>query len=251
MKIQVFRASAPRFTPIATPATPKPWAFVKHFVILLGAGILAACSAHASANNLLANGDFNAGSSGWSTFSFGGGYVSFEIPASLAGTTPTSYGNGSWPQGAGTNAAGTGPLYDGSLQLTVGAAAGNAGGFAWQTVAAAPNVQYTLTVEAGAQNWWLPTGEIRLWFLDANSDIITSNFVETCLSVNNSAQGIALYDTGVPYQNWTNSALSPAGTKFIKVELCNPNGTGSAWFDDAYLTAPINPPIIANLYPGR
>lgn len=246
MKTQVFRAPTTRFTSIAS---QKPWVALKHFAILLGAGLLATYSAQASTNNLLANGNFNAGSSGWSTFSYGGGYVSFEIPGSLTGTTPTSYGNGGWPQGAGTNAAGTGPLYDGSLQLTVGAASGNAGGFAWQTIAAAPNVQYTLTVEAGAQNWWLPTGEIRLWFLDANSTAISSNFVETCLSINNSAQGIALYDTGVPYQNWTNSALSPTGTKFIKVELCNPNGTGSAWFDDAYLTAPINPPVIANLYP--
>lgn len=251
MKTQVFRASTTRTTRFTQIPIQTGWAALKHFAILLGAGLLAVHSAHASANNLLANGNFNAGSSGWSTFSFGGGYVSFEIPASLAGTTPTSWptGTGTWPQGAGTNAAGTGPLYDGSLQLTVGAAAGNAGGFCWQTIAAAPNVQYTLTVEAGAQNWWLPTGEIRLWFLDANSDIITSNFVETCLSVNNPALGVALYDTGVPYQNWTNSAVSPTGTKFIKVELCNPNGTGSAWFDDAYLTAPINPPVIANLYP--
>jgi hypothetical protein len=208
-------------------------------------------SAVASTNNLLANANFNAGSAGWSTFTYGGGYASFEVPGPLTGTTPTSYGTGSWPQGAGTNAAGTGPLYDGTLQLTCGAGSGSAGGFAWQTVAGAPNVQYTLTIQAGAQNWWLPTGEIRLWFLDANSAVISSNFVETCNSLHNSSNGGMgdLYDTGVPYQNWTNSATSPAGTAFIKVELCNPNGTGSAWFDDANLTAPINPPVISNLYP--
>ena len=208
----------------------------------------AALSAVAGTNNLLVNGNFNSGASGWSTFTYGGGYASFEIPAKLAGTTATTWPSG-WPAGAGTNAAGTGPLYDGTLQLTVGAASGSAGGFAYQTIAAVPNVQYTLTVQAGAENWWLPTGEIRLWFLDGNNAVISSNFVETCLSINNPSQGIALYDTGVPYQNWTNSATSPAGTKFLKVELCNPNGTGSAWFDNAYLTAPINPPVIANLYP--
>ena len=32
-------------------------------------------------------------------------------------------------------------------------------------------------------------------------------------------------------------------------KIATPNGTGSAWFDDADLTAPINPPLISNLYP--
>lgn len=213
--------------------------------------ILWAGSAAASTNNLLANADFNAGSTGWSTFTYGGGYASFEVPGALTGTTPTSYGTGSWPQGAGTNAAGTGPLYDGTLQVTCGGAGGSRGGFVYQTIAAAPNVQYTLTIQGGAENWWLPTGQIRLWFLDANNAVITSNFVETTVSLHNSSNGGQgdKYDTGVSYQNWTNSAVSPAGTKFLKVELCNPNGTGSAWFDNANLTAPIDPPLIANLYP--
>lgn len=219
------------------------------FVSVIGIVLLCLCSAQASTNNLLVNADFNEGSSGWSTFTYGtGSYVSFEIPAKLAGTTATMWPSG-WPQGAGTNAAGTGPLYDGTLQLTCGASGGNAGGFAWQTIAAAPNVQYTLTIQAGAENWWLPTGEIRLWFMDYTNGIISSNFVETCLSVNDPTNGVALYDTGVPYQNWTNTTVSPPGTKFLKVELCNPVGTGSVWFDNAYLTAPINPPVIANLYP--
>jgi hypothetical protein len=210
----------------------------------------AACPAGASTNNLIANGNFNAGSSGWSTFSYGGGWVSFEIPGKLSGTTSTSWPSG-WPEGAGTNAAGTGPLYDGTLQLTCGGFS-SAGGFAWQTIAAAPNIPYTLTVQGGAENWWLPTAQIRLWFLDAGSSIITSNFVSTTDSLHNGSNGGQgdKYDTGVPYQTWTNSAISPAGTKFLKVELCNPIGTGSAWFDNAYLTAPIDPPVIANLYPN-
>jgi len=213
--------------------------------------IMWAGSVAASTNNLLANASFNAGSASWSTFTYGGGWVSFEIPGKLAGTTSTTWPSG-WPGGAGTNAAGTGPLYDGTLQLTCGAGSGNAGGFAWQTIAAAPNVQYTLTIQAGAENWWLPTGQIRLWFLDANNTAISSNFVSTTDSLYNSSNGGQgdKYDTGVPYQNWTNSAVSPAGTKFLKVELCNPNGTGSAWFDNANLTAPIDPPLIANLYPN-
>jgi hypothetical protein len=228
-------------------------ASIRRFAILIPAILIAACSAHASTNNLLVNANFNGGSTGWSTFTYGGGYVNFEIPASLAGTTITPpVWPSVWPGGAGTNTAviPNTPVYDGTLQLTCGAGSGSAGGFAWQTIAAAPGVPYTLTVQAGAQNWWLPSGEIRLWFLDTNSAVISSNIVETCLSVNNPALSIALYDTGVPYQNWTNVATSPTGTAFLKVELCNPNGTGSAWFDNAYLTAPINPPVIANLYPN-
>jgi hypothetical protein len=227
-------------------------AFASRVAVLFASVIIASCTAHASTNNLLVNANFNSGSTGWSTFTYGGGYVNFEIPANIAGTTinPPVWPS-VWPGGAGTNTSviPNTPVYDGTLQLTCGAASGNAGGFAWQTIAAAPNVQYTLTIQAGAQNWWLPSGEIRLWFLDANNVTISSNFVETCLSVNNSALGIALYDVGVPYQNWTNVATSPAGTTYLKVELCNPNGTGSAWFDNAYLTAPINPPVISNLYP--
>ena len=71
--------------------------------------ILAAESAGAQGNNLLANGNFNAGSADWSTYTYGGGYVNFEIPSALAGTTPTTWPSG-WPGGAGTNAAGTRPL---------------------------------------------------------------------------------------------------------------------------------------------
>jgi hypothetical protein len=227
-------------------------AIFRRFAILIPAILIAVCSVHASTNNLLVNANFNGGSTGWSTFTYGGGYASFEIPGNIAGTTinPPVWPS-VWPGGAGTNTSviPNTPVYDGSIQLTCGAASGNAGGFAWQTIAAAPGVQYTLTIQAGAQNWWLPSGEIRLWFLDVNSAVISSNFVETCLSVNNPALSLALYDVGVPYQNFTNVATSPAGTVFLKVELCNPNGTGSAWFDNAYLTAPINPPVISNLYP--
>lgn len=219
-------------------------------LLALACGLLAVRPAGASTNNLIVNGDFANGLSGWSTFTYGGGWASAEVPGKLTGTTATQWPSG-WPEGAGTNAAGTGPLYDGTLQFTCGASAGNAGGFAWQTIAAAPNVAYTLTVQAGAENWWLPTGQIRLWFLDANNATISSNFVNTTDSLYNSSNGGLgdKYDVGVPYQNWTNAATSPAGTKFLKVELCNPNGTGSAWFDNAVLTAPIDPPVIGHLYP--
>ena len=223
-------------------------------LIVFACLVITDSSAHASAN-LLANGSFNSGITGWSTYTFGSGsYVSVEIPSALVGTStnPPNWPTG-WPAGAGTNYAANPvtPLYDGTLQLTCGASAANAGGYAWQIVAGSPGVTYTLTCQAGAQNWWLPTGEIRLWFLDSTNGIISSNFVETCLSVNNPNTNpiVALYDTGVPYQNWTNVATAPPSTVYVKVELCNPNGTGSAWFDNVVLTSPNSPPVIANLYP--
>lgn len=199
-------------------------------------------SGHASTNNLLVNGDFASGLSGWSTYT-DGGWVSAEIPGKLNGTTPTTWPNG-WPAGAGTNAAGTGPLYDGTTQLTCGKSGGG-GSYCWQIVAAAENVEYTLTVQGGAENWWLPSGEIRLIFQDASSAELGRSVVTTTDSIHNPDQ----YDVGVPYQNWTNSAVAPVGTKFLKVELCNPVGTGSTWFDNASLTAPIDPPAIANVNP--
>jgi hypothetical protein len=225
-------------------------AILGRFAVLLAAVIVTACSARASTNNLLVNGDFNSGSSGWSTFTYGGGWANFQIPAKLAGTGPCTYGTGSWPQGAGTNDAGC-PVYDGTLQLTCGGSTGPAGGFAWQTIAAAPGVQYTLTVQGGAENWWLPTGEIRFFFLDTNSVGLLTNVVTTTDSLHDGSNGGQgdKYNFGVPYRNWTNSAVSPAGTKFLRVELCEPTGTGSAWFDNAYLTAPIDPPVFSNLYP--
>ena len=224
-------------------------AILRRFGVLLAAVILTVCSAHAS-GNLLVNGSFNSGSASWTTYTSGSSpYASFEIPQPLEGTStnpptwPHGQGN-SWPAGAGTNFAANPitPLYDGTLQLTCGASGGAGVAMAYQTVAGSPGVTYTLTCQAGAQNWWWPSGEIRLWFLDNTMAVIGSNVVETCLS-------ITAYNQGVPYQNFTNVATSPAATKYVKVELGNPTGTGSAWFDNAVLTAPNNPPVIANLYP--
>ena len=250
-KKQVFQRS---IVSAIKPQCSASLAILRRFAVLLAAGIVAACSAHASTNNLLVNGNFNQGSSGWTTYVSGsGGYVNFEIPAKLAGTTisPPNWPAG-WPGGAGTNfnVSPITPVYDGTLQLTVGATTGPRMAAAWQTVAAAPNVTYTLTVKGGAENWWLPTGEIQLIFLDANSVGLQTNIVETCLSINNTATSNFLYDVGVPYQYWTNVSTAPAGTEFLTVMFDNPLGTGSAWFDDAYLTSPSNPPVIANLYPN-
>jgi hypothetical protein len=205
-------------------------------LLVLAGALLAASTADASTNNLLINGSFNAGGVGWTTWgghteSWGSHWASFEIPSKLN------------PSSGNYNPALVG-VYDGTLQLSVGA---NGGGWAGanQLVAAAENVTYTLTVQGGAENWWLPTGEIRMIWLDATNAEISRNVVNTTDSIHNPDQ----YDVGVVYANWTNIATAPIGTKVLKVELANPVGTGSTFFDNANLTAPIDPPVIGNLYP--
>lgn len=210
--------------------------------VLLSGLLLAGGAAGASTNNFLINGDFNGGSTGWTTWSWyseswGSAWANFEIPASL---DPAS----------GSYKPGLVGVYDGTTELTVGANGGGGAG-AFQILAASPGVEYTLTVQSGADAWWLPTGEIRLIWLDATNGEISRDVVTTTDSIHNDTNGGQgdLYDTGVPYQNFTNIATAPVGTKFLKVELADPVGIGSVFFDNAYLTAPIDPPAIANLYP--
>jgi hypothetical protein len=218
--------------------------------VLLGA----ASQVSASTNNLLVNGNFNNGLTGWGTWT-AGGWVNAEVPGKLTGTSlnPPTWPS-AWPEGAGTNydANPITPLYDGSLQLTLGQGGAGSGSYANQTVAAAENVEYTLTVQGGADSWWLPYGEARMFFLDASDAVLSSSVVRTLDAIHNEYNGGLgdFYDVGVPYQNWTNIATSPIGTKKIKVELANPVGNGSTWFDNAVLTAPIDPPVISQVYPN-
>jgi hypothetical protein len=203
-------------------------------VLAVAGVLLLADSARASTNNLLLNGNFNAGSTGWTTWA--NGWANFEIPNKLNPANPAYV-----PSLVG--------VYDGTLQLTVGGFGGGWAG-AYQIIAATPGVQYTLTVQSGVENWWKPIGEIRLIFLDATNGIITNVTVTTTCAINASCNGSNdVYDLGIPYANWTNVATAPAGTKFLKAEFADPVGTGSVWFDNAYLTAPVDPPVITGLYP--
>jgi hypothetical protein len=202
---------------------------------------LTASVSYSLSTSLLTNGNFNTPGTGatptnWTTWTTGSyGFANCEVlTTQLIDGTTVLYNN-------------TGN-YDGTYQMTCGAtAADGSGGGVYQIVGGAPNVQYTLIVDAGAQAWWMPTGEIRLWFLDANSDILSSNIVETCLSVNNpnASPPVALYDVGVPYQEWTNSAVSPAGTTQVKVEFAGYGG-GSCWFDNAVLIESNSSPVLTS-----
>jgi hypothetical protein len=90
---------------------------------------------------------------------------------------------------------------------------------------------YTLSVDAGAQNWWLPTGQIRLFFLDSGNNQLGATQINSTDGIHSPDQ----YETGVAYQTWNLNALAPAGTTQAKVEFAGYGG-GSAWFDNAILT---------------
>ena len=196
---------------------------------------IALTGAVSQGQNLLSNGDFNSPNSiavpdSWTTWSYGGGYANHEIISPSASV-----------QG----------IYDGSYQMTLGAANTSGGGGVFQIVPATAGASYTLSVDAGAQNWWLPTGQIRLFFLDASSTQLGLTQIDTTDSLHNGSDGGTgdHYDTGVAYQNWSLSAIAPEGTTQAKVEFAGYGG-GSAWFDNAVLTVVPEPGTIGLLLCG-
>jgi len=200
-----------------------PW-----LAALLGlAGMLATANS-LCAIELLSNGNFNDPASG----------------APPTGWTPWTWGN-AWANHENDG----GKTYDGSYYLNCGNAWYNGGAGFNQTVAGAPGVVFTLTVRSGADAWWQPTGRMSLIFLDSTNGVIStvsSNTVDPAVYGPNN-------DIPHPWSNYTMVAISPAGTTQVKVEFASamPDATGGTiWFEDASLTAPINPPVIANIYPN-
>lgn len=177
----------------------------------------------ASAQNLLTNGDFSDPSStappvAWSLWNYGGGWCNHQNNTSgtLDGPVPGEY---YMADGGGSSA----------------------GGGEYQIVPANAGFTYTLTVESGAQAWWLPYGEMRMFFMDSNTNQLVEDFRST---VDPAVYG-QNYDIPHPWTNYTLVATAPADTAFVKVELAEPNGTGTVWFDDAVLTAIPEPSTVA------
>ena len=139
--------------------------------------------------------------------------------------------------------------FDGSYYMQVGSDEnGTSGAGLYQIVPGVPNSTYTLSVESGVQNWWWPQGEIRLFFLDASG----TNILSEAITIVTTA--IAAYDVGLPWSNYTVTAVSPPGTAFVKSELASQSGTGTVFFDDASLTNAsaatnpvVPPPNLSNL----
>jgi Carbohydrate binding module (family 6) len=180
------------------------------------AGLVIPCPT-ASAANMLSNGNFNAPLAGsWTTWTYGGGWANRQLDSDT---------------------------FDGSDYMACGGSTpDNSGGGVYQIVNASPGYVYTLSVESGVQPWWWPTGEMRLFFLDQTGQGLETNrlIVTTAITNNN---------TGLGWSNYTLSALAPAGTAQIKVEFASQSGSGTVWFDNAVLTAPVATPDIAGLYP--
>ncbi len=183
---------------------------------------LTASAAPNPPRSLLANGNFSLPNStatptGWTVWSYSGGYANHEVITPAPGVL----GN-----------------YDGSYQMTLGAANTTGGGGVYQTVPATAGLIYNLAVASGVQNWWWPLGEMRLFFFDADTNGLATNV----LSV---TTGISGYDIGKPYQQYQLSAAAPAGTTQAKVEFAGFGG-GSVWFDNAVLIESNSMPAFAS-----
>lgn len=186
---------------------------------------LTALVASSTPASLLTNGNFNTPGStntptGWTTWTFEGGYADHEL---LTSTQLIDMEHGTvYPDNTG--------IYDGTYQMTCGCNGTSGGGGVYQIVAVTPGMEYTLSVESGAEGWWLPLGQIRLFFLDADDNQLGLIQINTTDDIHSPDQ----YDIGVPYQNWSLSAVAPAEATQVKVEFAGYGG-GSVWFDNAVL----------------
>ena len=164
---------------------------------------------------LLTNGDFNTSTDGWNNWagSWDNAWVSHEAPSISAALTG---------------------VYDGSLQISIGGGSGSFNGKGLnQVVAGTEGVEYTLTFEAGAQDWWKPVGSGYLKFLDGTDTELASHEVSITASIN--VPGDEQYDVGVAYQDFTVSAVAPTGTTQVKVEFAEWDSSGTIWVDNVAL----------------
>jgi glucosylceramidase len=170
-------------------------------------------------NNLLFNGNFDLPDSG----------------APAEGWTPWVTGN-AWANHENNPAIslnGTYYLVNGGFENT---SAGQ-----YQVVPAAAGLSYTLSVQSGADAWWLPYGEMRLIFLDASTNELALAARPT---VDPAVYG-QNYDIPHPWANYTLTAIAPAATTQVKVEFVS-TGSGSVWFDNASLIASESLPPLAS-----
>jgi hypothetical protein len=189
--------------------------------------MVALAAGGASAQNLLLNGDFNSPASGawpdsWQGWSWGSGWANHENNVSVS--------------------------YDGSYYLVAGAINYDEGGGGFfQTVAALPGVTYQLSVLSGADAWWQPYGEMRLFFLDAGDAQLGATVVQP--TVNPPDYGY-VNDIAHPWATYSVAAIAPAGTTQVKVEFAEPHGTGSVWFENAMLTVIPEPGTLSLVVAG-
>ena len=184
--------------------------------VIAALGLTMTVPTHATAQNLLVNGNF-------------------DLPASAA--APTAWHIWSYAKTPGdvwVNHTKDINGFDGSYYLQVGSKEkGTSGAGLYQIISAAPGFVYHLSVESGTQAWWWPKAEMRLFFLDASSNILSE-------SVSDLTDKITANDQALPWANHGLSAVSPIGTAFVKVELASQSGTGTVYFDNAALTKAVS-----------
>ena len=183
-------------------------------------GVIAvfAMTGSASAQNLLVDGNFELGT-GWTPWSWNTGFANFTVNVFDDGNTV------SWTNGG-----------NGTLLLNVGNSWYDGGGGAYQLVAATPGEDYQLSVACGAVDWWLPTGQMALIWMDSSqTNALGTNSMFT---VDPAVYGTGAYDVPHPMANYSMIATAPAGTAFVQVEFSSrmPGGVGgSITFDNALL----------------
>jgi hypothetical protein len=191
---------------------------MKKIVVLLAAVSLTFVSVNAQ--NLLLNGDFNTdidatpGPDSWNswTYNVGGGanWTSYNNDAAGLGSSYVNAGGGDWGDQAGW----------------------------YQTVSAVAGITYTLSVDSATENWWNPEGKIAILFKDAGGNTLADNQLV-----------VANFQANLPWATYTISAVAPANTAQINVDL-KFYGGGTVMFDNASLTVVPEPSMIGLLVLG-
>jgi len=161
----------------------------------------------AGAGNLLTNGDFESGTTGWTTWSWGPGYVG-------TAQDPAIQLDGKY-------------LYAGQS----GSSNGDGGAGAYQILAAEAGDTFYISAMAKAEGA-SPLATLVLVYLDGAQVEITRDEYEMA--------------NWAPLADWTFGELhggpATAGTAYIKAEIANNGGRGTAYFDNVYADfGPVQP----------
>jgi len=153
----------------------------------------------AGAGNLLTNADFESGTTGWTTWSWGLGYVGVAQEPGIQLDGKYLYAG----QSGGSN--------------------GDGGGGAYQIFGATPGDTFYISAMAKAEGA-SPLATLVIVYLDSSQVEITRDEYEMA--------------NGAPLAEWTFGELhgGPAtgGTAYIKAEIANNGGRGTAYFDNIY-----------------
>jgi hypothetical protein len=199
---------------------------MKNKLLVMGLAAVFVMAGTASAQNLLSNGDFELSSPILDTNGVATGFYESEFwDTATTGTAWAEIANKTELQGNtyGTLHANIGSgWYEGTSEM-------------WQTVSGvSAGDWYKLSVDSGADAWWLPTGQMSLIWLDGSDVVIGSASMNT---VDPAVYG-ENYDIPHPMQKYSLYSQAPVGAVSVQVEFASamdPGVGGSITFDNAYL----------------